>query len=56
MSSTVSHAAGSVCVYLRLFHIIVDRPQQVTDSDNKNIDVITVIIKNEKNRQPSLVP
>ena len=38
----------SESVYLRLFHIIFDSPQQVTENDNKNIEVIILIIKNKK--------
>jgi len=38
-----------IVVYIRLFQIIVDRPQEVTDSENKNIEVIIlIIIKREK--------
>jgi len=35
-------------LYLRLFHIIVDRLQQVTESDNKDKEVILLIIKTRK--------
>ena len=38
-----------------LFQIIVDRPQQVTESHNKNIEVVILIIKT-KNRQPASAP
>ena len=39
--------------YLRLFHIVVDRLQQVTECGNKNIEVIILTIRTRKNRQPA---
>jgi len=34
------------------FDNIFDKPQQFTEGDNKDIEVIILIIKNDKNRQP----
>jgi len=42
-------------VYLHLFDNLADRPQQVTESNDKNKAVIILYI-NEKNRQPTAAP
>jgi len=44
-----------LCIFV-YFDNTVDRPQQFTGSDNKDIEVIILKIKTEKNRQPVLVP
>ena len=39
-----------MCIFV-YFHNIVDKPQQFTEGDNKDVEIIILIIKDEKDRQ-----